>query len=1068
MAKLKPPYIENILTPFIIENDTATFRIPFTLSRSVHRSEVAGAAIIIKNAINNKEIVNTATAPEITFESDNVSGTLNFSISKSDLTDSQNWFISGYHYKIQIALLRLLEGEIKETGFYSSVGISKCIERPFLSFEGVVDESGKYIVTPQYEYTAKCELKEQSEKVAIYKFDLIEKSGIINLTDVNNIEYTQEEIIFSTGWKAHDSSNDEGNISQDTCYLTKTLDFSKKYLLRYSIITINGYEDSTIVYFESTDSVNVSFKNYLLVAEPDYENGTIIIKLNRKDITQPFTPLTYNFVLLRASEEDNYSSWTRLSDMGTNEEKGDFELQNALLVGNSMILWEDFTVEHGVSYKYALQAYNSFDFFSNRIESNLEEVVTETGLPKYDKNGKLLYNSVPTKIYFDDMYLSDGVRQLRIQFNPKVSSFKNTILETKVDTIGSQYPFFFRNGTVKYKEFPLSGLISLLMDPHDKFKVGLYNIKTGVGTSQLNGTITDLTNDNIKNERKFKLEVLDWLTNGQPKIFRSPTEGNYLVRLMNTSLSPNDTLGRMLHTFSCTAYEMDAYTMENLDKYGFINFTLPQYKYASFIGEKSFEIKDYMDKDSPPVMYIPNAFFARIVESYPIKAQYKLQYVSLNNETKIKEVIIRVGQNGTYEVPLYKDLRLQSISWYKGESSQNETWNEYKKLYEDQYINAHFKVQYGYYDLTNLTNFHFISNIKPSTRLVQHIGQLEYTDINAFEMNPDINEPLFPEPSPIATWGVREIGPLYWIRIKRRPLAPMFYKSTDVVLNNKKVDLDATTLYFNESCTDKWERDGDITKHKQPLMSALYKIYSVQFNADRTRIVKDTGRVLDFNEPQKKMTVYSGDGGVASMEITSLFTEVPSYEVHNKDFYRFQFNNESKYFTMGYANSNEDNSYIKGFTGTNFELDTTLLVNTPLSYLRLSRGLIVELCYQCKDLVYDFSNNTSTSENDLPYWIQKFINTGNLGATNEQISNLQKEWNKYSSLEKRFRTAETEYLEFFDNIPEEGETEDVDTIPNRKTYLARREKYEEAWKRYVTSLRKIIWYLTKDQEVVIE
>ena len=66
----------------------------------------------------------------------------------------------------------------------------------------------------------------------------------------------------------------------------------------------------------------------------------------------------------------------------------------------------------------------------------------------------------------------------------------------------------------------------------------------------------DLLGDNIYLERKFRLELLDWLTNGKPKLFRSPTEGNYIVRLMNVSLTPNDTLGRMLYTFNCTAYEM--------------------------------------------------------------------------------------------------------------------------------------------------------------------------------------------------------------------------------------------------------------------------------------------------------------------------------------------------------------------------------------------------------------------------------------------------------------------------------------------------------------------------------
>jgi len=35
----------------------------------------------------------------------------------------------------------------------------------------------------------------------------------------------------------------------------------------------------------------------------------------------------------------------------------------------------------------------------------------------------------PTLADFEDMYLYDGKRQLKIRFNPKVDSFKNTIPE---------------------------------------------------------------------------------------------------------------------------------------------------------------------------------------------------------------------------------------------------------------------------------------------------------------------------------------------------------------------------------------------------------------------------------------------------------------------------------------------------------------------------------------------------------------------------------------------------------------------------------------------------------------
>ena len=58
--------------------------------------------------------------------------------------------------------------------------------------------------------------------------------------------------------------------------------------------------------------------------------------------------------------------------------------------------------------------------------------------------------------------------------------------------------------------------------------------------------------------------MLEWLNNGKPKLFRSPTEGNYMVRLMNVSLSPNDTLSRTIHSFSATGYEISPIDIQSL------------------------------------------------------------------------------------------------------------------------------------------------------------------------------------------------------------------------------------------------------------------------------------------------------------------------------------------------------------------------------------------------------------------------------------------------------------------------------------------------------------------------
>jgi len=132
--------------------------------------------------------------------------------------------------------------------------------------------------------------------------------------------------------------------------------------------------------------------------------------------------------------------------------------------------------------------------------------------------------------------------------------------------LGSKFPFFFTNEIINYKEFSISGLISYLMDINHYF----------LSVEELNMPInwdytTDIIDENIFFERKFKMSVLDWLNNGEVKLFRSPAEGNYLVRLSGVSLSPTDSVSRMLHTFTATADEIDDCTEDKLAFYKIIN-----------------------------------------------------------------------------------------------------------------------------------------------------------------------------------------------------------------------------------------------------------------------------------------------------------------------------------------------------------------------------------------------------------------------------------------------------------------------------------------------------------------
>lgn len=195
-------------------------------------------------------------------------------------------------------------------------------------------------------------------------------------------------------------------------------------------------------------------------------------------------------------------------------------------------IFYDYNIESGVLYKYRV----------NNVVSNI---------------GLLAY---------DDIFLNGNNKQLKIQFNPTISSFRRTVLDSKTETLGGKYPYVRRNGDVNYQEFPLSGLITIHMD-EDFYELPAhyqehnevyedYNVQ-----NQINAYY-----DRIK-EKEFRQQVLDFLYDGKIKLFKSTTEGNILIKLTDISLTPNNALGRMIYTFQANATEVDEYNLINCKKY---------------------------------------------------------------------------------------------------------------------------------------------------------------------------------------------------------------------------------------------------------------------------------------------------------------------------------------------------------------------------------------------------------------------------------------------------------------------------------------------------------------------
>lgn len=188
----------------------------------------------------------------------------------------------------------------------------------------------------------------------------------------------------------------------------------------------------------------------------------------------------------------------------------------------------------------------------------------------------------------------------------------------------NQYPVVYRSGNTKYRQFTINGTISsdsntievrnaiplssVLGHSNNETTASstFYNnfysediIKAKVGEQNYESqyikkhTIRNNVNNYIY-EKEFRDKVTDLLYKNDVKLFRSLTEGNILVKLTGVTLTPNKTLSRMIYTFSATATEVAADTVENYNKYNILNSNeiKGHYEYVLKIADKAIRFAD--------------------------------------------------------------------------------------------------------------------------------------------------------------------------------------------------------------------------------------------------------------------------------------------------------------------------------------------------------------------------------------------------------------------------------------------------------------------------------------------
>lgn len=505
MDRLYPPSIAGVLPSFYKTsfNGTAVLTVPFSMNKTVGIQQVSGYSLRIKTT--NTDVL-YGVIESTDWSEDIANPYVTFVIPDKILKR----LTIGSFYKVQLAY----KNTLGTVGYYSSVGILKYTSEPVVSISDFYLDTTNVNKT---EYVGIYENKDDpTEKAYQYRFNL----------------YTREGILLETsGWKFHNSYEDVSlTYSTDRYVLNYALEQNSLYKIEYEVITNNNLTVKSPSYLVMDSESIAPEVKVRLVAELDYNNACINLSLigDRMEDGSEYTMIGA-FLLSRASSLDNYSTWLPISRFRMTGQKP------------SSFLLNDYTIEQGATYIYSLQQFNDHEIYSNRILTDYIE-------------GQ-----------FEDVFLYDGERQLKIKFNPKISTFKTVHQESKKNTLGSKYPYVFRNGVTAYKEFPIAGLISYMMDENEFF----LSIEKDLYIKNWEHT-TDIIDSNVLVERLFKLKVLDWLNNGKPKLFKSPQEGNYIVRLMNVQLQPIDTVSRMIHNFSCQATEITDYTPENLTAFGLL------------------------------------------------------------------------------------------------------------------------------------------------------------------------------------------------------------------------------------------------------------------------------------------------------------------------------------------------------------------------------------------------------------------------------------------------------------------------------------------------------------------
>lgn len=537
---LFPPIAPTYQPVFCAEEEAITsYNIYFNLSQYNTLEEVKNIQLTIKNQKNNVTMLNSSSYPNgIKIYTDNeiisVSSNSEY-YGKYDYyvvlltSELKNALELGKYYKIQ---MRIGSAEFSSSttninawlvenatacSEWSTITLLYGIGKPILTLEGL---DGDYQSLTLNVIGTINFLDDTKETLKTYECLLFNENKTTTLASSENI-----------------SPEAQNQLNYTFKYL---LSYDTDYVLQINIVTRNLYKKIFEINF-STVTMPSGTLQCTLAATPDKEKGCMAVLIS------PLTGASAQQIAFkRSSSRSNFTIWEDIKII--NWDGGTYE-------------WKDYTIESGIWYKYCVQA------------------KTDTG------RGAEIFTVDPQICLFESMFLLKNNIQLRINYDAKISTFKKILSDTKVETIGSKFPFIKRAGGINYYNIGISGLITIHDDFYYDFTqtgeqsyydnyVNLFKTKEEIfGNSEVVDLYDAFNEENSINvyndfiyEREFRQFVIDYLHEDSATLLRTISEGNFIVRLMDINLSPDERLGRRVYSFTANAFEIDECTLEKLNE----------------------------------------------------------------------------------------------------------------------------------------------------------------------------------------------------------------------------------------------------------------------------------------------------------------------------------------------------------------------------------------------------------------------------------------------------------------------------------------------------------------------